>query len=345
MRNVSYLLILAVLAFSACTEPFKKAKDGTEYKIVSGKGKLLTTGSIMEMNNVIKYGDSLLVSSYEQGMPAFQPYDTANYPPLYKEIFKTVHVGDSIIVRTSTDTILKDPQTKMQAPWMKPGKFITYVYTIKNSYASQEEAEKARALLIPKAEAIQKAKKDELAKKDDKVIQDYLAKNNIKATKGPLGTYVEIIQPGTGPNIDTTVVVKVNYTGKSLAGIVFDSNTQPSTDPERRSHLEPLNVNLTNDPSLGTKVIPGWNDGLMQLNKGAKARFFIPSGIAYGPQALNAQVGPNSILMFDIEVLDILSKAQAKIESDATMKKYQDMQKKYTDSVAKANAAQAAPKK
>lgn len=336
MRKISYLLILAVVAFSACTEPFKKAKDGTEYKIVTAKGgKLVTAGNFMEMNVAGKYGDSVLFSSLEEGMPDFQPYDTTNFPPLFKEIFKTIHVGDSIIIRVLTDSIIKKSQGN-NPPWMKKGKYITQTYTIVRSFATQEEAEKARTAAQPLAEAKQKKKQEEADKKEDKILTDYFAKNNIKVQKTPLGAYVEIIQQGTGPLIDTSNSVKINYTGKTFEGKQFDSNTQPNADPAR-THLEPILVNLTNDPSLGMTTIPGWNEGLKLLSKGAKAKFYIPSSLGYGRQGNGADIAPNTLLIFDIEVIDVLNKAQAKVEADAVMKKMQDMQKRFMDSMQKVN--------
>ncbi len=328
MRKFSYLLLIAVVAFSACKESFKKAKDGTQYQIITAKGgKLIVSGNIMELSVLVKYKDSLLFSSAETGMPQFAPYDTAQFPPLYKEIFKTLHVGDSITIKLSTDTIIKQGQS---APFMKPGQFITQSYKISNAYATQAEADKARQAAMVTAEAIAKVKGAEQIKKDDKILQDYFTKNNIKAVKAPQGTYVQIITPGTGSNVDTSVVVKTNYTGATMDGKVFDSNTDPA-----KGHVQPLIVNMTNDQSLGTSVIKGWSDGLTLLNKGAKAKFYVPSTLGYGIQGAGADIAPNSILIFDIEVLDILNKAQAKVAAEEQNKQMEALQKHYMDSVQK----------
>jgi FKBP-type peptidyl-prolyl cis-trans isomerase FkpA len=132
MKNLVYFAFVILLGLSACTVPFKKAKDGTEYKIIANKnGKKLVTGNYMEMNMLVKYGDSVLVSSREDGMPQFAPYDTAQFPELYKEIFKNIHVGDSIVIRLSTDSIMAKGQA---APFMKKGKFIYQNYSIANVY-------------------------------------------------------------------------------------------------------------------------------------------------------------------------------------------------------------------
>ena len=328
MRKVSYLLLLAVVAFSACKESFKKAKDGTEYQIITASGgKLVTSGNIMQLDILVKYKDSVLFSSKETGMPQFAPYDTAQFPPLFKEIFKSLHVGDSITVKLSTDSLMKQGQT---APFMQKGQFLVQSYKITNSYASQAEADSARKIAMVNAEAIGKVKAAEQIKKDDKKLTDYFAKNSIKAVKAPAGTYVEIVTPGTGSNIDTSVVVKTFYTGKTMDGHIFDSNTDPAKGP-----VHPLIVNMTSDPSLGVTVIKGWTDGMTLLNKGAKAKFYIPSSLGYGAQGAGADIAPNSILIFDIEVADVLNKVQAKVAAEEQNKQMQAMQKHYMDSVQK----------
>ncbi len=330
MKKIFFAGLSMAIFMAACTTPFKKTKDGsTEYKIIAEKGgKLLATGNIMEMNVTVKYKDSLLFSSSETGMPQFAMYDTAQFPPTYKEIFRTLHVGDSIVIKTSVDTIMKQG---MAEPFMKKGEFVYQSYKVTNAYATQAEADKARDEAMKKAQVIMDRKEKEQLVKDDKTISDYLKKNNITATKAPMGTYVQIIEPGAGPNIDTTVVARVNYTGKTMAGKMFDSNTDPS-----KGHVEPYDVNMTNDPSLGG-VIKGWSDALPLLKKGSKAKIYIPSSLAYGKQGAGQDIGPDEILVFDIDVLDFITVAQAKQNMEAKRKQMEAMQKAYMDSVRKAN--------
>ncbi|HRD44367.1 MAG TPA: FKBP-type peptidyl-prolyl cis-trans isomerase, partial [Ferruginibacter sp.] len=100
--------------------------------------------------------------------------------------------------------------------------------------------------------------------------------------------------------------------------------------------VEPLPVNMTNDMSLGSPVIKGWTDGLKLLNKGAKAKLYIPSHLGYGPMARGETLPANSILVFDMEVLDLMNKTQAKTLMEEKRKKMQEEQKRYMDSVKKA---------
>jgi len=103
-----------------------------------------------------------------------------------------------------------------------------------------------------------------------------------------------ISKPGTGPNAAAGQKVTVNYTGINMAGETFDSNVDP-----KFNHVEPFNFDLGNH-----SVIAGWDEGVALLNKGSKATLYIPSGLAYGPMARGPQIPANSILIFDIELLD-----------------------------------------
>lgn len=320
-----FILLAAVAVISSCSKPYKQTPEGMKYKVFSENGKPVVQGDFIQMNIEAKYKDSVLMSTAEMGMPEFFKYDTAQFPPDFKEVFRGLKVGDSIILKVSTDSLIKKNQS---APFMKKGEFITQMFKVVKTYSTQAQVDSARKALMPIAEAKQKAKEQEQLKKDDKILADYLAKNNIKAQKTPNGTYVQIIKQGSGPMIDTSVVVKTNYTGKTLDGKMFDSNTDPS-----KGHAEPLNFNLTSDYTLGQGSIPGFTEGLKMLNKGAVAKIYIPSAQGYGARGNGPEIPANANLIFDIEVLDVLNKVQAKAEMDAMQAKMKAMQKHYEDSL------------
>jgi FKBP-type peptidyl-prolyl cis-trans isomerase len=79
-----------------------------------------------------------------------------------------------------------------------------------------------------------------------------------------------------------------------LAGVTFDSNVDPSF-----KHAEAFKFTLSQG-----QVIPGWDEGIAQLNKGAKATLYIPSSLAYGNQAAGDKIAPNSCLVFTVELVD-----------------------------------------
>ncbi|MEO6233144.1 MAG: FKBP-type peptidyl-prolyl cis-trans isomerase [Ferruginibacter sp.] len=316
MKHFIYLLAVSSLLLVSCNQPFKKGENGMLYKIISdNKGSKLENGNFFELQLSQVYTgvgkDSVMID------PAEFPHqivtmDSVGIPPAYYKIFTQSRKGDSIIVKQLTDSLIKAGNA---APFMKKGASIVTSYKIVNIFTSKEGADSAYKHQMEMAKAKDSIKAIGLLVKDDATIAAYLAKNNIKAVKAPLGTYVEIITPGSGPLIDTSVSVKVLYTGKTMEGVKFDSNVdttggRPST---------PLLVTMSGDPSRGLTVIKGWNDGLTLLNKGAKAKFYIPSSLAYGSQA-QGEIKANEILIFDIDVVDLLSASQAVTENEKARK-------------------------
>ena len=341
MRKISYLLVLITVAFAACKDGgYTKGGEGMEYKIIAdGSGEKIKPGQYVEfeMLALLKKGtkDSILSSSRELGAPQIMMYDSNALPPQYFKIFAMLRKGDSLSTRVSTDSLFKKDEGSMP-PFMAKGQMLYTNIRITNIYKTREEADKAREAAMLKQEELAKVKNAEQAKTDDKLLNEYFAKNNIKPVKTAKGVYVQIIQQGTGPLMDTTNFTKVNYTGRTLEGIMFDSNTDPA-----KGHVEPLTVNLTPDYTLGNTVIPGFSEGLRMLNPGSKAKIFIPSGLAYGRAGNGGEIKPNTIIVFDIDVLSMMTKAQAAAEREIAQKKMEEMQKRYVDSLKAAQPAQA----
>ncbi|MEO7446528.1 MAG: FKBP-type peptidyl-prolyl cis-trans isomerase [Ferruginibacter sp.] len=334
-KNV-YLIIFTILAFSACKEnSFKKGSDGLEYKIISsGSGPQVQYGNFLQMQIGQYYNngttDSLLSDSRTTAS-LIEPLDSVNTPKQYYDILKQLKKGDSLVIRILVDSAFKKSPEQMP-PFLKKGHYLTTTVKVLNIFTERAQADSARNAAMAEMQERNKKLEAEQVGKDEKLINEYLQKNNVQAVKAPGGTYVQIIDPGTGANIDTTVVVKTNYTGRTLEGKAFDSNTDPAFN-----HVEPFMVNMTNDPSLGSGVIKGWTDGLTMLKKGAKAKFFIPSSLGYGAQGAGGEIPPFTSLVFDIEVVDVLNKAQAQKEMQAQMQKAQMMQQRMTDSMQRAN--------
>ncbi len=335
MRKIYVSLALVTLAaFSACKDQaFKKGEAGLEYKIISnGKGETIKMGDYMQLHLGQYYNngkvDSLMNDTRNSGGPIIEIVDSISTPPAYFKILSQVKKGDSVVIRVLTDSAFAKYPGSMPT-FFKKGNYLITTVKVMNIFKTSDQADSARQAEM--AASIRRDSINSIAQmeKDNKTLEEYLKKNNIKTVKTPLGTYVEIIQQGTGPLIDTSVVVKTNYTGRLLNGKMFDSNTDPS-----KGHVEPLTVNMTNDISLGQPVIKGWTDGFKVLSNGAKAKFYIPSPLAYGSKSAGPDITPNSILVFDIDVLNVLSKEQANAEIKERLSKMKEKQKRYRDSIA-----------
>ncbi|TGE07564.1 FKBP-type peptidyl-prolyl cis-trans isomerase [Hymenobacter fodinae] len=127
--------------------------------------------------------------------------------------------------------------------------------------------------------------------RDEEILKAYITANNLTAQRQASGLYVVMTQAGTGALPTKGQTVSVLYTGTTLDGKVFDSTTNRGNKPFEF-------------PIGQGAVIPGWDEGIALLNKGAKATLLIPSGLAYGAYGVGP-IPPNTVLRFDVELTDI----------------------------------------
>jgi FKBP-type peptidyl-prolyl cis-trans isomerase FkpA len=122
---------------------------------------------------------------------------------------------------------------------------------------------------------------------DNRVIREFLVKNNLTADKDSSGVYYNIAVVGTGTDvINRSSTITAKYTGRLLNGTVFDSSAD------------------TTSTTVLNNFIQGWHKVLPKMRAGGKARMFIPSGLAYGSTA-SGTIPANSVLDFDVEVVGV----------------------------------------
>ncbi len=150
MRKLLMAMLAITCLATSCTQPYKKTKSGMEYKVFKGKGgQPLLPGAYFRMEVMEKYEDSVLTDSRAMGEPVFAQYDTAAFPEDIRMAFANLRMGDSIVLRMSTDSIAKNVTLP---PFMKKGKSVYSIYTVKEVYASKEKADEARLAFNVKAQ-------------------------------------------------------------------------------------------------------------------------------------------------------------------------------------------------
>ena len=155
-------------------------------------------------------------------------------------------------------------------------------------------------LLINRAEAqmaVQNYMKEAQKKKFEGAIKegkDFLEANGKKEgiITTESGLQYEIITEGEGPKPTSADKVKVDYRGALVDGTVFDSSYDRG---------EPATFGVT-------QVIKGWTEGLQLMSTGSKYKFYIPYNLAYGERGAPPRIGPYSTLVFEVELLEIVTK-------------------------------------
>lgn len=127
-------------------------------------------------------------------------------------------------------------------------------------------------------------------KKQDNALYLSISAQKPTVKKTPSGLLYEVIKEGNGVHPKVTDTVTVNYRGMFLNGKVFDSTFETN---------DPLAIPVTG-------VIPGWTEALQLMSEGSIYKIIVPSDLAYGEfGTYDGSIGPNEVLMFDIELVKI----------------------------------------
>ena len=214
-----------------------------------------------------------------------RPADSNSIKGSFEEGLALLAAGDSATFFINADTLFAKMMQPLP-PMIKKGSEITFTVKVL-SVLTSEEFQKQQTEAGVKQKAV-----------DEKVIQDYLAKNNLtaKAQHTASGLYYVDEVVGTGETPSQGDNVKVHYTGKLLDGKVFDSSKNTG---------KPIDFQV----GVGM-VIPGWEEGIMMMKKGGKRTLIIPSGLAYGVDGSPGAIPGNSVLLFDVELIDFTKGAK-----------------------------------
>ena len=146
-----------------------------------------------------------------------------------------------------------------------------------------------RTELMSKMEAKQKESGDKNQKAGDDFLAANAKKEGVKTTAS--GLQYKVVKSGKadGKTPKANDKVKVHYHGTLIDGTVFDSSVERG---------EPAEFGVD-------EVIPGWTEALQLMKEGDKWQVYVPSKLAYGPRQAGPKIGPNSTLVFEVELLSI----------------------------------------
>ena len=156
---------------------------------------------------------------------------------------------------------------------------------------SYDEAKEEIRIFFQAMEEEQRAAAQKMGEVNAAAGKAFLEENGkrVEVNVTPSGLQYEVLEEGTGKQPSAGDNVTVHYTGKLIDGTVFDSSVDRGA---------PATFGVT-------QVIPGWVEALQMMKEGAKWRLFIPSNLAYGPNGAGNIIGPNSTLIFDVELIKV----------------------------------------
>lgn len=283
MRKLLIIALAAVaVSFSACKSEGIKTENGYRFFNHTNTGGVKPQpGESVLVQSYVWIGDSLMSSSVKRfgGPQEYTLYPKDQLPeriPALYDAMLLMGEGDSATIFEPIDTFIR----KFVPPSLKDAKEVRHELVLVD-VISKEEKEKSMAMAEAKYQSV-KNKTQDLAK-------EYSAgKLSSQLTAMESGLKILIEEKGSGAAIKPGEQVKVHYYGCLTNGEMFDNSYQ-------RGEPYPF-------PAGVGQMITGFDEGVMQLNHGGKAHFFIPSSLGYGDQAAG-QIPPNSELIFYVEVL------------------------------------------
>jgi FKBP-type peptidyl-prolyl cis-trans isomerase FklB len=238
------------------------------------KNNFITKGFKMKLQLIVVLGLVLLVSqvSAEEKLILKEQKDKISYS-------LGMNIGNNL---------------KKQSIEVNTGSLVSGIKdALSGSKALMTEQEVNETLTaFQKEMAAQQAERNKiLVEKNKKEGEIFLAANKKKegVVTLPSGLQYKVIKEGTGETPKLTDTVTVNYSGTLIEGTEFDSSYrrgQPATFPVKG-------------------VIAGWTEALQLMKVGSKWQLFIPSNLAYGERGAGRDIGPNTTLIFDVELLSI----------------------------------------
>ncbi len=287
--KLSYVFILAVVLFSACSKT-RKAPNGFEMNVVrEGEGEFAKPGQYLIVNLLYKDSkDSIWDDSRRRDKPMVIP--VADTAAMIKEkgmesSFRALKKGDSVILKATAKSFFEDTWGQQVPPNVKPEAEITFLLGVADILDQEGVNKLQEKMQVRDNEKNTQMQAGQLAL-DTTAIDSYLIENKIMAIKDRSGLRYVVTKKGAGGKPSLSSTVKVNYKGSLLLdGIVFDQSKSPLEYPL-------------------SGFIQGWQIGFPLLSKGAKATLYVPSSLGYGANGYPPMIPPNANLIFEIELID-----------------------------------------
>jgi FKBP-type peptidyl-prolyl cis-trans isomerase len=284
--------VTAIFLLASCNVNYEKTESGLIYKIFPRDSKdtaYAKPGEFVKFHitYLLSAKDSVLNTSFGH-VPNYGPVDTSKRSEYtHVELLTKMRAGDSAVLIISVDTLVNRGMVNgyNDEIFIKGSTIKCYIKVLQ-IFKSETD------LIADYQKELDKDKEAEI-----KVVEAYMAKNNLKGIRTKNGAFVVIESMGdTTLRADSGMQASIKYKGYRMNdGFVFDTNMDTS-----KGKSEPFPV------IVGSRsVIQGWEEGLPYFGKGGKGKILVPSALGYGPQARGADIPSYTNLVFDIEVTDV----------------------------------------
>ncbi len=312
-RNFKYLLSITIILISilieSCTEQeYKTTDSGLNYKFEKeGTGPTPENGNVLVMNvSYMSASGNTIFSTANANGPMAVGFDDSLLSRLggLEEGLKMIQQGDSMVLQYPIEDLFEETFNMPLPDSLERGSNVTVCIGVQGVYTPEEFQEYQNEENVKKQASYLELSRA-LIEADGVEIDKFLAENNLEARIDDSGIRYTILSEGNGDFPQNGETVRVNYTGKLMDGTIFDTSIE-----ELAKTAGLYNPGRPYEPiifPLGTgSVIKGWDIGIGLLRPGAKGVLYIPSSLAYGERGSGPTIAPNAILIFNVELVEII---------------------------------------
>ncbi len=289
------ILIFCALFISACGgNELWETDEGVKFKIVRDvNGPDFINGHYVYLTmDYYDEDDSLLFTYRDKSIPVTLLYIDSiwNKSGQIYQVLKLLNVGDSAIFKVNAADLFERSFRGAIPAGIKPESEITFYVGVENMTSAKEFRLWQADLYRQQQEKVRIAREEQFLE-DLSIIDHFMENHGIIPMELASGVRYVVHKEGRGKPPKKGDLVTILYTGKLLDGTVFDSSNKKN---------EPFTFIMGME-----NVITGLNQGVSIMPEGAKYTLYIPSTLAYGAREIGKIIRPNSILVFEVEVLEI----------------------------------------
>lgn len=300
----SKLLIGLLLIGMACSNE-KETPSGIKLSVLrKGDGVKLDSGTYLVLNMMFKDGkDSVWNDTRKVGLPTIMQMKT--FVPKGDGVLEAIMMmskGDSITFQIPAKTLFEKTFHARIPATLDSTSSFTFNIGLNDVLNAEQFQKHQDSMKLKQNEIYAKQERIQL-NLDIEVIDKFLSEKGIAAEKTESGLRYVVTKAGKGENAQPGQSAAINYSGYLLNGRFFDSSIESvarknNVFTEGRNYV-PYDVVV----DAGT-VIKGWDEVMKLMNKGSKLTVYIPSPLAFGNQRRSNEIPENSILVFDMEMVD-----------------------------------------
>lgn len=300
--KMAALMLMAAVMMTACNKSdlpgFKKTDSGLHYKFVTEnkgvqqvqKGDILVCEVVMKMDTMVLFDNT---GNPDRMFQVKDPMFNGDLP----EGLLMMHEGDEAVFAIEADSLAQFFGPQQMPPAYRGGEGMKLYYEIKlHDIVSEKELQQEQSNYMAEME---KRQNDE-----PETIAQYIAEQKITAKPDADGLYVIVNKKGNGPKVAVGKDVKINYTGRTLDGKMFDTSVEADAKEggiyNAQRPYEPLSYKVGQ-----MSLIKGWENGVMGQPQGTSLTLIIPSALGYGAQGAGDMIAPYSPLRFDITIVEV----------------------------------------